>query len=214
MADPRSLSRTASRALAALTTVLLAVVLALAGPAPAASAATSAPDPARGRPAALTVPAIGVTDLEVVPYQGTTDDRAGTRIQDRGLAASPYGERGGVGPGETGNYLVTAHRLSAGGPLRELPALTEGDEVLVVHEGHRYRYEITETRTTSFRSARSLAEQRAPVPGHPGERPTRAMITLSTCATPEDDAAGNHWRDALGNPEHRIDKIGVLVRDR
>lgn len=40
------------------------------------------------------------------------------------------------------------------------------------------------------------------------------MITLSTCATPEDRAAGNHWSDALGNLEHRIDKIGVLVAVR
>ena len=38
------------------------------------------------------------------------------------------------------------------------------------------------------------------------------MITLSTCATQEDHAAGNYWSDALDNPEHRIDKIGVLVR--
>jgi sortase A len=37
------------------------------------------------------------------------------------------------------------------------------------------------------------------------------MITLSTCATPEDRAAGNFWSDALGNPEHRIDKVAVLV---
>jgi sortase A len=42
------------------------------------------------------------------------------------------------------------------------------------------------------------------------------MVTLSTCATPEDHADGNYWTDALGNPEHRIDKVGVLVavRDR
>lgn len=40
------------------------------------------------------------------------------------------------------------------------------------------------------------------------------MITLSTCATPEDDAAGNFWRDEFGNPEHRIDKVGVLVAER
>jgi sortase A len=37
------------------------------------------------------------------------------------------------------------------------------------------------------------------------------MITLSTCSTLEDHAAGNWWADRFGNPEHRIDKIGVLV---
>ncbi|MEU3607293.1 class E sortase [Streptomyces sp. NPDC035033] len=173
----------------------------------------AAPTP-RPRPAELDIPSIGVTDLRVVPYEGKTDDRAGTRIQDRGVAASPYGKHGGVGPGDIGNYQVTAHRLSAGGPLRDLPDVDVGDLVRVTAEGTTYTYRIVETRTTSFRSDRSLAEQRAAVPGEPGERPTRAMITLSTCATPEDDAAGNFWRDAQGNPEHRIDKIGVLTTTR
>ncbi|MFF3484980.1 class E sortase [Streptomyces sp. NPDC002701] len=162
--------------------------------------------------ASLSIPAIRVEDLRVVPYEGTTDDREGTRIQNRGVGASPYGSRGGVGPGEVGNYLVTAHRLSAGGPLRDLPSLDEGDPVRVTSGGTVHEYVITGTRETSFRSERSLAEQRAAVPGFPARRPTQAMITISTCATPEDDAAGNHWRDDLGNPEHRIDKIGVLVR--
>ncbi|WP_411074154.1 class E sortase [Streptomyces sp. cmx-4-7] len=190
---------------------------------PPAEAATTAapaepsPSPvpeARPRRAELDIPSIGVADLSVLPYEGTSDDRAGTRIQDRGVAASPHGDRGGVGPGDTGNYLVTAHRLSAGGPLRLLPEVEEGDTVVVTADDAVYEYRIVDTRSTSFRSAASLAEQRAPVPGKPGEKPTRAMITLSTCATPEDDAAGNHWRDALGNPEHRIDKIGVLVATR
>ncbi|WP_411757709.1 class E sortase [Streptomyces venezuelae] len=185
-----------------------------APPPSAPPAASSAPSPRGPVAAELSIPSIGVEDLDVVPYEGTTDDRPGTRIQDRGVAASPYGERGGVGPGDIGNYLVTAHRLSAGGPLRELPSVEVGDQVHVTAEGTVYTYEITETRSTSFRSTRSLAEQRAAVPGEPGEKPTRAMITLSTCATPEDNAAGNFWRDALHNPEHRIDKIGVLTSTR
>ncbi|WP_419993480.1 class E sortase [Streptomyces boninensis] len=176
---------------------------------PPAPAPTPAPMTAR-----LTIPAIGLEGLRVIPYQGTTDDWPGTRIQNRGDGASPYGKRGGVGPGQVGNYLVTAHRLSAGGPLRRLPELAEGEPVHVTAGGKRYEYEITDSRRTSFRSARSLAEQRAAVPGRPGERPTQAMITVSTCLTPEDDAAGNFWRDDRGNPEHRIDKIGVLTATR
>lgn len=183
-------------------------------PTPTAAQPTPRKPSPQGQTARLTIPAIGLENLRVIPYEGTTDDWPGTRIQNRGVAASPYGERGGVGPGEVGNYLVTAHRLSSGGPLRELPALDEGDRVLVTSGGTVHEYEITETRETSFRSARSLAEQRAAVPGFPGKRPTQAMITISTCATPEDNAAGNHWRDDRGNPEHRIDKIGVLASAR
>jgi sortase A len=183
---------------------------------PAATSTGSATRPSRADTprvvnASLTIPSINIRSLRIVPYEGTTDDRPGTRIQDRGIAASPYGTHGGVGPGQVGNYLVTAHRLAAGGPLHRLPSVEAGDRVLVTAGGTVYTYRITETRTTSFRSERSLAQQRAAVPGAPGKVPNRAMITLSTCATPEDNAAGNLWRDANGNPEHRIDKIGVLV---
>ncbi|MFF5426508.1 MULTISPECIES: class E sortase [unclassified Streptomyces] len=211
-AAPGEADATASR------TAVTALHTPVAGP-PAALPAPRGPSPspsptARPRVAELDIPSIGVRDLRVLPYEGTTDDPAGTRIQDRGVAASPHGSRGGVGPGDVGNYLVTAHRLSAGGPLRDLPALRTGDVVYVTAGGTVHEYRIVETRATSFRSPRSLAEQRAAVPGEPGEKATRAMITLSTCATPEDDAAGNFWRDAQGNPEHRIDKIGVLSATR
>ncbi|MGR4880188.1 class E sortase [Streptomyces sp. LARHCF249] len=228
--------RAMSAALAAAVTALLAACApeAAAGPAGSARtaaapvstpasqvvaspAATAAPSPtpsptAAVRPQAstLSIPSAGVSGLRVVPYEGTTDDAPGTRIQDLGVAASPYGKRGGVGPGQVGNFLVTAHRLSAGGPLRDLPALKNGDTVLVTVGDVVHTYEIVATRKTSFRSERSLGEQRAAVPGEPGTPPTRAMITLSTCATPEDHAEGNYWSDAQGNPEHRIDKIGVL----
>ncbi|MET8679586.1 class E sortase [Streptomyces sp. NPDC004647] len=187
-------------------------------PSPAPQTTSTKPTPretsTRTRTASLTIPSIGLKDLHVVPYEGTTDDWPGTRIQNRGVATSPYGDHGGVGPGEIGNYLVTAHRLSAGGPLRDLPSLDQGDSVLVTSGGMIYEYKITKTRKTSFRSESSLAEQRAAVPGSPGERPTESMITISTCATPEDDAAGNFWRDDKGNPEHRIDKVGVLASTR
>ena len=164
------------------------------------------------RPARLTIPRLGVKDVPVVPYVGWTDDARGTRIQNRGPAASPHGPRGGTGPGGIGNYQVTGHRTTGTKPFAELPRLRRGDVVRVEAGGLRYVYEVVGTRSTSFRSPRSLREQRAAVPGRPGVAPTRAMITLSTCATQEDHAAGNFWSDRFHNPEHRIDKIGRLVR--
>ena len=167
----------------------------------------------RSRPARawLRIPSIGLDRLLVVAYRGTADDRPGTRIQDRGHAATPRGPRGGVGPGEVGNFVVTAHRTTAGRPFGKLPRVRAGDHVFVEAGGFVYDYRITRTMTISFRSARDRARQSAPVPGRLGEVATRPMITLSTCATPEDHAAGNFWADELGNPEHRIDKVGVLV---
>jgi sortase A len=181
---------------------------------PAGTPRPSGPRTSDGQPAAaqLSVPAIGVRGLRVVPYRGWTDDASGTAIQNRGFAASPYGPRGGVGPGGIGNYQVTGHRLSSTRAFEFLPRLGVGQRAVVETARWRYVYEIRQTRRTSFRSPRSLAEQRAAVPGHPGRQPTRAMITLSTCATVEDHAAGNFWADEFDNPEHRIDKVGVLVR--
>jgi sortase A len=89
-----------------------------------------------------------------------------------------------------------------------------GDRVVVRSGGSELVYRITRTRSTSFRSPESLARQRAAVPGRPGVTPVRSMLTLSTCATPEDHAAGNYWADEFDNPEHRIEKVGVLVRTR
>jgi sortase A len=178
------------------------------------------PQPSDGRPrrAVLRIPSIGVRVL-VVPYVGWTDDAPGTEIQNRGRAASPHGPRGGVGPGGVGNYQVTAHRTSSTRAFELLPIVRPSERVLVDVRDRggattRYVYLVTRTRETSFRSPASLRAQRAPVPGRPGVPPTKAMITLSTCATPEDHAEGNFWADELDNPEHRIDKIGVLVAVR
>ena len=172
------------------------------------------PSDGRARRGSLSISALGIRDLAVVPYRGYTDDGPGTVIQNGGVAASPHGPRGGVGPGGIGNYQVTAHRTSSTRAFEFLPSLRLGERVVVDAGRRRYVYEIVATRRTSFRSERSLAAQRAAVPGHPGRAPTRAMITLSTCATREDHAAGNFWSDEFHNPEHRIDKIGVLVGSR
>ena len=163
------------------------------------------------REAKLSIPSLGIKNLRVRPYRGTPDDAFGTKIQNRGIAASPYGVRGGVGPGGIGNHIVTAHRTSSTKAFARLPRLRDGAKVHVVAGGHRYTYEIVATKITSFRSKASLAKQSAAVPRRPGVGPTEAMITLSTCRTPEDRAEGNFWSDRFGNPEHRIDKIGRLV---
>jgi sortase A len=163
---------------------------------------------------ALSIPSIQVADLRVVAYNGTADDRPGTQIQNQGMAASPRGPRGGVGPGQLGNFIITGHRTTHGHPFGQLPEVRNGEHILITSGGLVHDYVVTATMTISFRLAGDVARQNAAVPGRPGERPTQAMITLSTCATPEDHAQGNYWKDALGNPEHRINKIGVLVGTR
>ena len=162
----------------------------------------------------VTIPAIGLRDFPVVRYRGTPDDAPGTALQNAGEMASPRGPRGGTRPGEVGNYIVTGHRLTGAAPLRYSPSLSNGDRIHVRTGDTVFVYEVRRTRWTSFRQPASLRAQRAPVPGRPDETATQPMITLSTCATLEDHANGNYWSDEFDNPEHRIDKIGVLVETR
>ncbi|CAA9374096.1 MAG: Putative sortase (Surface protein transpeptidase) [uncultured Nocardioides sp.] len=184
-------------------------------PVPTASPTEEAtPRPPEPRRSFVSIPELGLRDVPVVRYRGSPDDGPGTAIQNTGPMASPRGPRGGVGPGEVGNFIVTGHRLSGTAPLRYAPSLRRGDRVRVRSGDTVFVYEVRRTRWTSFRSPRSLAGQRAPVPGRPGRTATRPMITLSTCATIEDHAAGNYWSDRYDNPEHRIDKIGALVATR
>ncbi|GAB6987154.1 sortase domain-containing protein [Nocardioides pyridinolyticus] len=192
----------------------LALAVALAGsPADAAPVEKGSIEHSAGKPrnARLTILARDIHRLPVVPYRGKTDDAPGTRIQNRGIAAAPYGPNGGTGPGGIGNYQVTGHRTSHGGVFRHTPSLKNGARVFVDAGRYRYVYRIVKTRWVSFRSAKSLRAQRAEVPGQPGKKATRGWITISTCATPEDHARGNYWTDRFGNPEHRIDKVGLLV---
>jgi sortase A len=173
---------------------------------------TAEPPPvSAGDRGTISIPAIGLRKRTTVFYRGSPDDRPGTEIQNTGKLAAPIGAKGGVGPGQIGNLIVAGHRTSAGGPLRNLPELRRGDHALVTYQQMIYDYEIIGSLWITFHNPESYARQVAPVPGHPGRTPTRSMITLTTCATPEDRAAGDLDLDELGNPPHRIDKIGVLV---
>ena len=193
-----------------------APVLPSAVPSPSAPRANPsvAPDIREPRRSFLTIPRLGLRDYPVIRYRGSPDDAEGTRLQNDGSLASPRGTAGGSAPGEIGNYIVTGHRLSSTEPFRYLPSLPDGSRVWIRVGNVEHVYEVRRTRWTSFRTPASLTAQRAPVPGRPGVEATRPMITLSTCATIEDHAAGNYWADQFDNPEHRIDKIGVLLASR
>ena len=125
----------------------------------------------RPREARLSIPALGLERLRVKAYRGTPDDARGTKIQDGGIAANPYGAGGTVGVGGIGNYVITGHRTSSTRPFARLPRLEKGAKVHLVAGGRRYTYEITTTRITSFRSKRSLRPSSPPpVPGRIGRR--------------------------------------------
>ena len=123
-----------------------------------------------------------------------------TLIQGTALAQldlSPGHVPGTQWPGQVGNFAVAGHRVTAGNPFWSLPSLHAGDLVDIETWLNNYTYRVT-------------AEQRVlptdlgvldPVPGHPGQRPARRLITLITC-------------DPAWTGTHRIIVTGVLVSAR
>lgn len=179
-------------------------------------ASLGAEDPVGRCSVVVTIPEIDVRE-ELRYYRGSPDDGPGTRIQDTGDLASPLGRGGGVRAGDVGNFFIAGHRTSAGGPLLRLRQLRRGDSVKVrtsCDDGVdvMQRYVITgKPRYIDFFTRKGRAAQIAPVPFAPGEEPTQAMVTLSTCATQEDRARGDRRSDRFGNPPGRWVVVGELA---
>lgn len=96
------------------------------------------------------------------------------------LALGPGHVPGTALPGQTGNFAVAAHRVTAGNPFYHLNSLRPGDKVLIDTARITFVYRVT-------RSELVLPDDTAvldPVPGKPRQRPRQALITLITCDPP------------------------------
>jgi len=88
--------------------------------------------------------------------------------------------------GEKGNFAVAAHRVTHGEPLRDMPSLRPGDEVIVETRDTIYTYELDtdpNALVVTFRDVWVVAtEPENPDPN--GVQPAAAerLITLTTCA--------------------------------
>nr|WP_309246245.1 class E sortase [Verrucosispora sioxanthis] len=78
-------------------------------------------------------------------------------------------------PGQVGNFSVAGHRNRA--TFWRLDELREGDPILVEGRNEWYVYQVTESLVVKP----TQVEVVAPVPGRPGEKPTKRMLTLTTC---------------------------------
>lgn len=114
------------------------------------------------------------------------------------LALGPGHVPGTALPGEVGNFAVAGHRVSAGNPFWRLPSLRFGDMVYVETKTATYEYRLTGTPVWVDPNDTGML---APVPGHPGERPSQRLMTLITCDPP---LTGTR----------RVIATGVLVRTR
>ena len=80
-------------------------------------------------------------------------------------------------PGEIGNFAVAGHRATNGQPLADIPAVVDGSLVYVRPAASWYTYRVTRHQIVAPNAVQVLL----PVPGHPGAKPTRALLTITTC---------------------------------
>ncbi len=122
---------------------------------------------------------------------------AGADISLAELAEGVVHYKANALPGQIGNFAVAGHRATHGQPFADLDRLRIGDVVTVETADAIFTYVVDNdpNRTIVLPTAVWVLQ---PVPGHPGEQPTRALITLTTC--------NPRW-----NSSHRMIVFGHLV---
>ena len=92
-------------------------------------------------------------------------------------------------PGKKGNYALAAHRVTHGEPLRDMPKLRPGDEVLVETRDHMYTYELDTNPNELVVTFEDIwVIDRLPTNPDsggvqpPSRKPGQRLITLTTCA--------------------------------
>lgn len=120
--------------------------------------------------ALLRVPDWG-KDYEVPILKGTSPD-----ILSRGVGA--YASS--VAPGEVGNFAIAGHRITHGEPFSKLLDLEPGSKIVIETRSHIYTY-VMDNSPAGLTVADTADWVLEPVPGKPRAKPTKALITLTTC---------------------------------
>ncbi|ADB31105.1 sortase family protein [Kribbella flavida DSM 17836] len=118
----------------------------------------------------LRIPRFGA-DWEKPVVEGVGEDELA-----RGLGHYPQTQL----PGEPGNFAIAGHRVTHGSPFRKLLELRKGDQVIVETADAVYTYELNGApRDLTVKPADTWVLD--PVPGKPGQTPTKPILTLTTC---------------------------------
>lgn len=89
----------------------------------------------------------------------------------------------GAKPGEVGNLVLAAHRVTHGEPFRKFPDLKPGDQVVVETRTDIFTYELrTDGGSTRVDFRTTWPLQPVPDPQAEGQEPTEHLVTLLTCS--------------------------------
>jgi sortase A len=125
------------------------------------------------------------------------DDYHFTIVQgtdESALDKGPGHYTGSALPGQIGDFAVAGHRVGKGEPFLNLDHLLPGDAVVIETDKDWFIYRVLgdtatgnlSTATTEGVVGREIVDPSdvgviLPVPDHPGETPTAALLTLTTC---------------------------------
>jgi sortase A len=158
-------------------------------PAPAPPSARSAAPAPHGESAPVVAPppaavlhnGDGVAVLHI-PRLGSGIDDAGIPVLEGvglDILNKATGHYPGTAlPGQIGNFSVAGHRKTHGEPFRHLDEMRAGDLVYVETAHAWYTYRIDADPVIVQPTDLGVVD---PVPGEPGVRPTRSLMTLTTC---------------------------------
>jgi sortase A len=137
--------------------------------------------------ALLRIPAFGA-DYEIPVLEGTDLDTLADGVGHYSDTAQP---------GQIGNFAVAGHRVTHGQPFARLLELKRGDEVVVETRTAVHTYVLDESpRSVTVDDTATWVLD--PVPGQPDRKPTRALITLTTCqdlfSSPDRSVGFGHLR--------------------
>jgi len=96
-------------------------------------------------------------------------------VSQADIAYAPGHYPGTALPGQIGNFSVAGHRTPA--IWWDLDQVRDGDLLVVQTRDSYYMYTVTSIEIVKPTAIQVVA----PVPDHPGQTPTKAMITLTTC---------------------------------
>ncbi len=113
-----------------------------------------------------------------IPRFGADYARPVIEGSDRGVLERGVGHYQGTAmPGQVGNFAVAGHRTTFGRPFHNIDRLRTGDVIVVETKTDYVVYAVD--RHVLVRPWQ--VDVIAPVPEHPGDEPTAAVMTMTSC---------------------------------
>lgn len=136
--------------------------------APAKKAAPEAPTPKPGEAfGVLRVPRFGAA------YRQPIVEGTGHEVLDRGVGHYV----GTAMPGQIGNFALAGHRVTYDNPFNQIADIRDGDRAIVETKWGWYVYKSYDDKIVLPSHGQAIA----PVPEHPGEKPTKAYMVMTAC---------------------------------